>query len=311
MLRMKSERKACRNLVEDGGRLGSRRRRPCPLLVPCAHPTRPSDARTGGPDDEEEGPVMTPASSLGRPGSLRLGMSVALALVIAAALLIFAGAAEPPPASGATSAPAVSQCDAPAYPTGAGYQVTCTITIVNTVTAQGATSSTVTATACLAAAGVLPPSGCTTTVTTSNQLVTSVDQCNGIVYGGGSNVTCVVTVDDTVPTGTATSGVTVNQCNGSGTGGGIAPTVECVPTGSTTNATVTECNGSGNGGGASMRERCTVTGAAMAMPVTITQCNGSANTGGSTVTCSATINDTFVTPPPPTTTTTAPPTTTT
>ena len=53
----------------------------------------------------------------------------------------------------------VAQCNADTYPAGAGYQVTCTLTVVNTITAAGAESSVVTATACLAAAGVLPPSG--------------------------------------------------------------------------------------------------------------------------------------------------------
>ena len=150
--------------------------------------------------------------------------------------------------SAAATAPAVSQCDPPAFPTGAGFQVTCFVTVENTMTSQGVTSSTVTATACLAAVGVLPPSGCTTTVTTSSQLVTSVDQCNGVVYGGGSNVTCSVTAINNIPVGTSTSGVTVDQCIGSGTGGGTQPTVVCSPLGSTTSATITQCNGSGNGG---------------------------------------------------------------
>src|ERR1039458_7488710 len=145
--------------------------------------------------------------------------------------------------SAAATAPAVTQCDPPAFPTGAGFEVTCTVTIENTVTAQGVTSSTVTVTACLAAAGVLPPSGCTTTVTTSSQLVTSVDQCNGIVYGGGSNVTCNLTVNNNIPVGTPTTDVTVDQCVGSGTGGGTPATVGCTPLRSTTNATVTQCNG--------------------------------------------------------------------
>src|ERR1019366_7442816 len=123
----------------------------------------------------------------------------------------------------------------------------------NTVTAQGVTSSTVTVTACLAAAGVLPPSGCTTTVTTSSQLVTSVDQCNG-------------TVNNNIPVGTPTTGVTVDQCVGSGTGGGTEPTVVCTPLGSTTNATVTQCNGSGNGGGGAIPGQCTGSGAATGVP---------------------------------------------
>jgi hypothetical protein len=218
-------------------------------------------------------------------------------------LVLIGGLTSVPTASAAATAPAATQCDPPAFPTGAGFEVNCTITIANTVTSSGAVSSTVTATACLAAAGVLPPFGCTTTVTTSNQLVTSVDQCNGIVVGGGSNVICDVSVVNTIPTGKATSGVTVNQCVGTGTGGGTQPTVECAPVASTTGATVTQCNGSGNGGGASIRVQCDVTGAATAEPVTINQCNGSSNGGGSTVTCMATFTNNFVAALPTTTTT--------
>ena len=155
-----------------------------------------------------------------------------------------------PVASAAATAPAAAQCDPPAFPTGAGEEVSCNIAITNTVTSTNATTSTITATACLAAAGVLPPAGCVTTVTTSNQLVATVDQCNGIVNGGGSNVTCNVAVTNDVPIGTTTAGATVNQCIGSGTGGGGTSTVVCAPVGSTTSATVTQCNGSGTGGGA-------------------------------------------------------------
>ncbi len=212
-------------------------------------------------------------------------------------------------AAAAATAPAVTQCDPPAFPTGAGFEVTCTVTIDNTTTAQGVTSSTVTVTACVAAAGVLPPAGCTTTVTTSSQLVTSVDQCNGIIYGGGSNLTCNITVVNNVPVGTPSTDVTVDQCVGSGTGGGTQPTVVCSPLGSTTNATVTQCNGSGNGGGGATRVKCTLSGATTALPVTITQCNGSANGGGSTVTCTTAVTNNFATAA--TTTTTTLPTTTT
>jgi hypothetical protein len=236
-----------------------------------------------------------------------------LVLIVAAVtvlgVLVLGGFFGTQGASAAATAPAAAQCDPPAFPTGAGFQVTCTITIDDTATAAGATSSTVTATACLAAAGVTPPLGCTTTVTTSNQLVTSVNQCNGIVFGGGSNVTCDVSVVDTVPTGATTSGVTVNECVGSGTGGGTQPTLLCAPVASTTNATVTQCNGSGNGGGASTRVQCDVTGATAAEPITINQCNGSSNGGGSTVTCATTFTNNFVAAAPtaPTTTTTGPP----
>jgi hypothetical protein len=226
--------------------------------------------------------------------------------VTAGGMLVLGGFVGTQAASAAASAPAATQCDPPALPTGAGFEVTCTITIDNTVSAAGVTSSTVTATSCLAAAGVLPPSGCTTTVNTANQLVTSVDQCNGVVDGGGSNVICSVAVVNTIPTAAATSGVTVNQCVGSGGGGGTQPTVVCAPVASTTGATVTQCNGSANGGGPSTRVQCNVTGATTAEPVTINQCNGSSNGGGSTVTCSATFSNNFVLAPTTPTATTVP-----
>jgi hypothetical protein len=202
------------------------------------------------------------------------------------------------PASAASGAPAVSQCNPPDFPTGAGYQVTCTVSVENYTTSTGATSSTVTTSACLAAAGVVFPScplnlGPVTSTITSTQLVTSVNQCNGIVNGAGSNVYCNVTVTDNIPAGTPTSGVTVDQCIGSA----ATSTEACAPLGSTTNATVTQCNGSANGGGTYAGEPaagCTVTGADSALPVTINQCNGTSNGGGSAVTCMATMADVFV-----------------
>jgi hypothetical protein len=251
--------------------------------------------------------VMTTLSRPARSELIRRYLVVAVVVATAFGALVLGGFFGVQVASAAATAPAATQCDPPAFPTGAGFQVTCTIAINQTVSSAGATASTVTATACLAAAGVTPPSGCTTTVTTSNQLVTSVDQCNGIVVGGGSNVTCSVSVVDTVPTGAPTPGVTVDQCIGSGTGGGTQPTLLCDPVGSTTNATVTQCNGSGNGGGASTRVQCDVIGGTTAEPITINQCNGSSNGGGSTVTCATTFANNFVAAAPTTTTTTGAP----
>ncbi len=277
------------------------------------HASRPRTGRPSGTvADVDASPADSapPAVSPRRWRAVRVAAAVTMA--VAAALLVTSWTSSGPAFAQGASAPTATECNPPAFPTGAGFQVTCTIAVQNTVTAQK-TSSTVTATACLAAAGVLPPQGCTTTTTTSNQLVTSVNQCNGIVDGGGSNVTCRVTVTNDIPTGTPTSGVTVDQCVGSGTGGGTAPTVSCTPTGSTTNATVTQCNSSGNGGGASLRVKCTVTGTASALPVTIDQCNSSGNGGGSTVTCDTAIENSFTAgtttttaPPGATTTTTAP-----
>jgi hypothetical protein len=58
------------------------------------------------------------------------------------------------------------------------------------------------------------------------------------------NLTCSVAVANNVVAGSARPGVTVNQCVGSGTGGGTQPTLLCAPVASTTGATVTQCNGS-------------------------------------------------------------------
>ncbi len=268
--------------------------------------------------------AQTPLTAIRRKLSLKRSATLAGVILLAVVSMWTWGALSHNSVAGAQdTAPAVDQCDAgsaSAFPTGAGYEVTCTIAIVNTITAQGATSSTVTAIACLADAGVtypscpdnlaLVPSLPVSTVTNSSQLVTSVNQCNSIVTGGGSNVICNVTVTNNVPAATSTTNVTVNQCIGSGTGGGS--TVSCAPSGSTTGASVTQCNGSATGGGTYAGEaavNCTVTGATAALPVTINQCNGSATGGGSAVTCSATVTNSFATTP--TTTTTTPTTTTT
>src|ERR1700728_1546970 len=147
--------------------------------------------------------------------------SPVIALVIVTATLIVTGIVEVPAASAAVAS--VAQCNADTYPTGAGYQVTCTVTVVNTITAAGAESSVVTATACLAVAGVLPPSGCTTATTSLDELTTTISQCLGIVGGGGSNMTCNVVISNDVPTDTQTSDVSVYQCVGSDGGGGGSP----------------------------------------------------------------------------------------
>jgi len=234
---------------------------------------------------------------LGRHWSKAL-LTVVFAAVGSISLLTLGGLAATP-AAAASGAPAVSQCNPPDFPTSAGFQITCTVSVENYTSASGATSSTVTTSACLGAAGVVFPAcplnlGPVTSTTSSTQLVTSVNQCNGIVNGGGSNVYCNVAVTNNVPAGTAESGITVDQCIGSVTGAG--GTVACAPGGSTTNATVTQCNGSVNGGGTYAGEptaACTVTGAATADPVTVNQCNGTANGGGSAVTCKATETNVF------------------
>ena len=144
-------------------------------------------------------------------------------------------------------------------------------------------------------AEVCTPS-CTTTTTTSPNLTTSVTQCDTSGSGGGGTVTCSVQFTNVISGATTLAPATVDQCIGSGTGGGTPLTVVCNPAGSTVGATVTQCNGSGNGGGGTMRVQCTVppSTVASALPVTVDQCNGSANGGGSTVTCNATVTNTVL-----------------
>lgn len=192
-----------------------------------------------------------------------------------------------------------------------GLNTTCDVTVVNNLNlATGVTSSTTTVKECHGAAGAAPT--CVTTPSSSTDLVTSVNQCNGSTNGGGGQVDCSVTVTTNVTGKGTPTAATVNQCNDSGTGGGIEPTTLCDPTGSTTAATVTQCNGSGNGGGGSERVTCNVTDSVVTpvAPVNVNQCNGSGSGGGGTVTCDTRLQVNFlaVVVTPPTSTPTASPT---
>jgi hypothetical protein len=154
------------------------------------------------------------------------------------------------------------------------------------VAMTGATTATVTVTSCTGAGTSLTCIG----PTVSTQSVTAIDQCNGSGNGGGATVWC-----DVIVTGaqSGTGAVTVSQCIGSGQGGGTQPTTVCVPssTPSDTSATIQQCDSSGNGGGGTERVKCDVTPASTTASVpTIKQCNGSGNGGGALVTCTVTIN---------------------
>jgi hypothetical protein len=255
------------------------------------------------------GTKTTEAPSGSRIGSVRRSLVVAAAAGIAVASLALIGLGTATVASAAPSgAPGVSQCNPPETPIAPALQETCIVTVVNTTTASGATSSTTTTSSCLAAPGVYSPScplslgpnlGPIVTTLQSNQLVTSVNQCNNITEVGGSNVYCNVNVINDVPVGTPTAAVTVNQCIGSAT----TSTENCNPTSSTTGATVTQCNGSATGGGnyaGQFAVGCTVTGGTSALPVTVTQCNLTAIGAGSSVTCGTTYTNNFETATTPT-----------
>lgn len=186
----------------------------------------------------------------------------------------------------ATAATSLSQCNG--TDNVGGQAVECHYTITNNLNGS-ARSSTVTLQACHGAANAPSTLVCTTSTTSSADLVTVVNQCNGSGNGGGGTVTCSVDVVNNLTGTTTPTSATVNQCNVSGTGGGTQPTVACNPfPANTSGATVTQCNGSGTGGGGTQRVRCMVHSGSTTtslLTVTVDQCNGSGTGGGATVIC--------------------------
>lgn len=215
-----------------------------------------------------------------------------LAQVTLLALLLMLGAATLASLTGvATPAYAanvsVSQCnDVGPSPQGATTLMTCTVTVVNTISG-GRTSSTLTVSRECALGPCPPGNGIETS--SSTDLITNVTQCNGSSNDAAHPIVCNVDITNNIsadtPGANPVTAATVNQCVGSGGGGG--GTVACDPfPASTTSATVTQCNGSANGGGGAVA--CTVGTASTVSPaiaVTVNQCNGTGNPGGSTVTC--------------------------
>jgi hypothetical protein len=210
--------------------------------------------------------------------------------VLLTAVLSGAGAGLWAPAAQAADL-TVDQCNnVGPGPGGATTGMTCSVTVVNTIS-SGTTSSTTTLTrqcsldAC--------PGGNGTFTSSSSSLVTLINQCNGSGNDAAHPTTCRVSVTNNISVDTAGAApvtpATVNQCVGSGGGGG--GTVSCSPFPATSSgATVTECNGSANGGGGTVD--CAVdpsSTVAPAIPVRVNQCNGSANPGGSIVNCRTTI----------------------
>ena len=238
--------------------------------------------------------------------SLRLRKpSRILALCFVVALIATGFIAHPLTASAQTS---LSQCNG--TDNVGGQAVECHYTVTNNLNGSE-TSSSVTVTECHGAANDPATLSCSpATTTNSTDLVTTVDQCNGSGNGGGGTVTCTVDVINNI-TGTVTpTSATVNQCNASGLGGGTAPTVLCDPfPANTTGATVTQCNDSGNGGGGTQRVQCTVdpdSTTTSVLTVTVNQCNGSGNGGGATVTCRTGLTTNITAPAPVQTATPAP-----
>ena len=136
-----------------------------------------------------------------------------------------------------------------------GLGLICQVTIVNTITASGGSSKT-TVRECHGAAGD-PTASCHTTVWNMSRPVTTVNQCNDSINGGGGTLRCSVKVTNNfVGRSAGATAATVNQCVGSGDG--VANQCDPFPA-STTNATITQCNGSANGG-TLVQLKCRATG---------------------------------------------------
>jgi hypothetical protein len=189
----------------------------------------------------------------------------------------------------------------PSMSTGAGTMITCNTTITNTitgihpVTGVASGSSVISVTECVGpASGRLDPSFLTCSTDAQNlvNLVTSVDQCNGVGYGGGNVLECDVDVINNFVgvTPAVVSAATVNQCNDS------APdTTGCNPfPASTTTATITQCNNSSYGGGQE-DFNCIASGTTTAsLNVLVNQCNDSNYGGGSWLNCSASLTNNVI-----------------
>jgi hypothetical protein len=221
--------------------------------------------------------------------------SLAFLACVAAALSV--AIALPPTAANAATTRSVNQCNGiGATSKGATTGLTCTVTVVNTIRGAHRGSTTTLKRTCRLGPC---PGGNGTFITRSTRLVTSVTQCNGSANDAAPPlVTCRVIIINNISAGTPrarpVTRATVNQCVGTGTGGGkygsTGPRV-CNPyPATTTGATVTQCNGSATGGGSTAI--CSVSSSSRvspAIPVRVNQCNGTGNKGGTLLRCSTRI----------------------
>jgi len=225
-----------------------------------------------------------------------------MALVVGISAFSITGLVLPSSASAATKG--IEQCNGlNGSPTGATTGLTCTVTVVNTIDGPKRGSTTTLTRRC-----TLGPcrGGNGTFTSKSTSVVTSIKQCNSSANDAAPpRVTCRVRVTNNISSNTprakSVSAATVNQCVGSGKGGGKFGTtgpLVCDPfPASTTGATVTQCNGSVTGGGSTAV--CSVASASKvssAIPVKVNQCNGTGNKGGTLLTCSTSIINNVTTP---------------
>jgi hypothetical protein len=219
-----------------------------------------------------------------------IAVSRSLSILLTAGLLLVGSLAFAGPAAAAVSVGPTTTCDNGVYNTG-GLGLICQITVTNTITSSGG-SAKVVIRECHGAAGA-PTAACTITTRFTSRLVTSVNQCNDSINGGGGTLRCSVKVTNRfVGMSTGATAATVNECNGSGASGAIGATIVCDPfPATTTGATITQCNGSANGG-TLVGLRCSATGTKPSSHgVRINQCNNSANGGGALVICSSNITN--------------------
>lgn len=230
------------------------------------------------------------AAAPARGSSRRLTHSVLVLSLVVLTGAFSAMGATLSPATAHAATPNIAQCnDIGPSAEGATTAMTCTVTVTNTISKGGATHSTTTLTRDCKL-GPCPPGNGTFT-TSSSSLVTNVAQCNGSDNDSAHPIVCDVTIVNNIsadtPGALPLTAATVNQCVGSGQGGGGVGTTGCDPyPATTTSATITQCNGSGNGGGGGVA--CTVASASRvspAIPVRVNQCNGTGNPGGTIVRC--------------------------
>ena len=192
-----------------------------------------------------------------------------------------------------------SQCNGVgASAMGATTGMTCTITVVNTI--SGGTTHSTTTMRRTCSLGPCPPGNGTFT-SSSTRLVTDINQCNGSDNDAAHPITCQVTVTNYIsadtPGAEPVTTATKNQCVGSATGGG--GTVDCDPYPATSPPRPSRsATAAGTGGGGTVR--CTVgstSKVSRAIPVRVTQCNGTGNPGGSVVTCHTSITTTITAVP--------------
>ena len=194
-------------------------------------------------------------------GSRRKWFSTSIALALTAGGLAFGLLSQTSHPASAAAAP-VAQCNDDTASNVGGQGIACIVTIDNYVTGTGVIAatppSTVTVTRCVGAAGPIRAGAgtCATTTTTSAEPVTLVQQCNGSGNGGGGVVRCSVTV--------------INHFSGS-------PTVAPAP------AAIYQCVGSvitGTGAPGTCTPANTP-GVTSVTAATVGQCNGSGNGGTS------------------------------